>query len=105
MTSTTERPEFKIGSLCKDYEYVISLFLKTFMNYQEGYIISNAELYGLNKSKLEEVINTIRSLEGSSSRYTITDDEQKEIALSCIEKYSLDLEKITRDRIKNLKGS
>jgi len=103
--ATTERPEFKIGSLCKDHEYAISLFLKTFMYYEKGYIISNAELYGLNKSKLEEVINTIRSLEGSSSPYTITADELEEIALSCIEKYSSDLEKITRDRIKILQGS
>jgi len=99
--STTERPEVKIEGLCKDHEYAISLFLKTFI-YDNYYLIRNAELYGLNKSKLEEVLNTINSLEKLSS---IASMVLKVIAVNCVEKFSVDLENITRDRIKNLKGS
>ena len=95
-----ESTEAKIRKLCKDREYAMALFLVTFIG--EGKDIQdNAELYGLNKTTLEEVLRVINSL-GQNLKDQNIDFILKKVSTECIEICSQELEKITRERINNL---
>jgi len=95
--------EDKIKELCKDPEYAIALFLRASIpSHRYEDIQRNADLYGLDKKKFNEVLNTINSLEKGAKSINEFDEIVKEVASECVEKFSAELENISRKRIENL---
>ena len=95
----------KIMSLCKDSEYAMALFLRASIpDWRYEDILRNADLYGLDKKKLNEALNIINSLEKSANSIIEFDKIMKEVVSECVEKFSAELENISRKRIENLQG-
>jgi len=102
--SIAENSEDKIRGLCKDPEYAMALFLVAFVRGDtDEDIMRNAELYGLDKGKFEEVLNVVNSID--QRRRTDLVKILQKISIECTEKFTSELEKISIERIKNLKNS
>jgi len=107
--------EDTIKGLCKDQEYAMALFLRGFTlgdSYDD--VLRNADLYGLNKKKFEEVLNIIDDIEQriDSIQDPLTRVNESielerilaKVSAECVERFSSELEKISRERIKNLQS-
>jgi len=104
--SSAKSLEDKIKELCKDPEYAMALFLRApIPSHRYEDIQRNAELYGLDKKKLNEVLNIINSLEKGTNSNNEFDEIMKGVASECIEKSSAELENISRKRIEKLQDS
>jgi len=98
----------KIRDLCRDPEYAIVLFLKKFLYpYSSSDLLENAELYGLSRGKVEEVLRAVRSL-AESLRPALgvyaEDTILREASEMCSEVFSSELEKAAWERIGRLQN-
>jgi len=96
----------KIRDLCRDPEYAVTMFLAAFVYpYSPDDFWRYAELYGLNKGKAKEILGVVESLvyeaEDEDQLFALL-DHLREASSECVEVFSSELVKNTRERIERL---
>lgn len=108
--------EDKITKLCKDPEDAMALFLRAFTRGKDNeFVWRNAERYGLDEKKLEEVLDSIDSLkqdissvQEQNSKFSKSQEFEKilkRVASECVEKFSSELESVAKKNINDIQDS
>ena len=92
-----EKHKEAIVNLCKDPDHALALYIRFFINYTDAK--EYAKLYGINEALVEEAF---RHLGRAYNRDIVGSDELAEKVLECINKFSIELEAASRERIEKL---
>ncbi|WP_069806672.1 restriction endonuclease [Vulcanisaeta thermophila] len=102
--STNSLREILKGAICRDRDHALAFFLWAFLKYEPEHLRQNAEWFGLNERMLNDVETTVKNtLEQLRLTYDFKISEEiTRAAADCLENFSLEFEKITKERVSKL---